>query len=52
MSAKKLYERQQGNCTEIRTKMNKGIASFLLTLPIPMTYKMWRFLHRIKGDVE
>lgn len=37
-------------CTEIRTKMNKGLASWFLKLPIPMTYETWKHLHKIKGD--
>lgn len=41
-----------GYCTEIRTEMNKGLASWFLTLPIPMSYEVWWHLHKIKGDVE
>ena len=52
MTAKKQYELWQNYCTETRTKVNKGIASLLLTLPIPMSYEVWWHLHTIKGDVE
>lgn len=51
-SAKKQYEYYQKDCTEIRTEMNKGLASWFLTLPIPMSYEVWWHLHKIKGDVE
>lgn len=50
--AKQLYESQREWTTEIRMEMDKGIASFLLTLPISMSYEVWRELHRIKGDFE
>ena len=54
-SAKTQYKYLQNNCTEILTEMNKGIASFLLTLPIPMSYENWGYLHQIadeEGDGE
>lgn len=37
-------------CTEIRTEMNKELASWFLKLPIPISYEVWQHLHKIKGD--
>lgn len=37
---------------EMRTELEKGIASFLLTLPIAMSYEVWQHLHKVKGDFE
>ena len=51
MNAKEQYEYFQSYCAEIRTERDKGIASWLLTLPIPMSYEVWWYLHTIKGDV-
>ena len=50
-SAKKQYEIHNEFTTTISTKLNKGLASFFLKLPIPMTYELWWFLHSIKGDL-
>lgn len=52
MTAKEQWKIYNEHCTEIRTEMNKGLASFFLTLPIPMSYEVWWHLHTIKGDVE
>ncbi len=49
-SAKQLYEIQREWTTEIRMEMNKEIASFLLILPMGMSYELWRYLHQVKGD--
>ena len=50
LSAKKQYESYNEFTTTISTKLDKGLASFFLKLPIPMTYELWRQLHLIKGD--
>ena len=39
---KKIYEMAQ--------ELDKGIASFLLRLPLPMSYEIWQHLHKVKGD--
>ena len=52
MTAKQQYEHWREWTTEIRMEVDKGIASFLLTLPVPMSYEVWKHLHRIKGDFE
>ena len=49
-SAKKQYEIYNEFITTISTKLDKGLASFFLKLPIPMTYELWKHLHSIKGD--
>lgn len=41
---KKIYEMTQ--------ELDKGLASFLLRLPLPMSYEVWQHLHKVKGDVE
>lgn len=35
---------------EMKTELDKGIASFLLILPMGMSYELWRYLHQVKGD--
>ena len=50
-SAKKQYEIHNEFTTTMSIELNKGLASFFLTLPIPMTYELWWFLHSIKGDL-
>lgn len=37
---------------EMSKETDKGIASFILTLPIAMSYEVWQHLHKVKGDVE
>lgn len=51
-SAKKQYEIHNEFTTTMSIELNKCLASFFLTLPIPMTYELWKHLHSIKGDVE
>ena len=51
-SAKKQYEIYDEFTTTMSIELNKGLASFFLTLPIPMTYELWKHLHSIKGDWE
>jgi len=41
---KKIYEMTQ--------ELDKGLASFLLMLPLPMSYEVWQHLHKVKGDFE
>ena len=41
---KKIYEMTQ--------ELDGGLASFLLRLPLPMSYEVWQHLHKIKGDFE
>jgi hypothetical protein len=41
---KKIYEMTQ--------ESDKGLASFLLRLPLPMSYEVWQHLHKVKGDFE
>ena len=50
MNAKVMYEKQREWTTEIKLEMDKGIASFLLTLPVGMSYELWVHLHKVKGD--
>ena len=40
------------NIYEMKTEMDKGLASFLLTLPLAMSYEVWQHLHKVKGDYE
>ena len=35
---------------EMGTELDKGIASFILTLPIAMSYEVWQHLHKVKGS--
>ena len=49
-SAKKQYEIHNEFTTTMSIELNKGLASFFLTLPIPMTYELWKHLHSINGD--
>lgn len=51
-SAKKQYEIHNEFTTTITTELNAGFASFLLKLPVPMSYELWVRLHKIKGDFE
>lgn len=48
--AEQAYKIQTEWTTEIRMEMDKGIASFLLILPMGMSYELWRYLHQVKGD--
>ena len=41
---KKIYEMTQ--------ELDKGLASFLLKLPVSMSYEVWQHLHKVKGDFE
>ena len=41
---KKIYEMTQ--------ESDKGLASFLLKLPLSMSYEVWQHLHKVKGDFE
>ena len=52
MTAKTQWEYFQRNCELIGIELNKGIASYLLKLPIPMSYEAWWHLHKIKGDYD
>ena len=51
-SAKKQYEIYDEFTTTMSIELNKGVASFFLMLPIPMTYEVWQHLHKVKGDLE
>ena len=51
-SAKKQYKIHNEFTTTMSIELNKELASFLLILPIPMTYELWVHLHKIKGDFE
>ena len=37
---------------EMTEELDKEIASFLLRLPISMSYEVWQHLHKVKGDYE
>ena len=52
MTAKEQWKIHNEYCIEIKSEMNKGLASFFLKSPIPMSYEVWQHLHKIKGDVE
>lgn len=41
---KKIYKMAQ--------EFDKGLASILLKLPLPMSYEVWQHLHKVKGDYE
>lgn len=41
---KKIYEMTQ--------ESDKGLASFLLMLPLSMSYEVWQHLHKVKGDYK
>ena len=41
---KKIYEMTQ--------EVDKGLASFLLMLPLSMSYEVWQHLHKVKGDLN
>ena len=51
-SAKKQYEIHNEFTTTMSIELNKELASFVLTLPIPINYELWVRLHKIKGDFE
>lgn len=36
--------------TKTQKEFNREFSTFLLTLPIPMNYIVWKGLHKIKGD--
>lgn len=50
--AKTQYKLHNQHCIEMELELNKGIALFLLKLPVPMSYEVWKYLHKIKGDYE
>ena len=50
MTEKEMYEAHNRYITELRQEMNSNLASFLLTLPIGMSYELWEYLHKFKGD--
>lgn len=52
MDAKNQYKAYMGLVEESRGLLDKGIATFLLKLPVPMSYEVWSFLHKVKGDLE
>ena len=51
-TAKKQYESFEQTNNKIKQKLDKSLASFLLKLPIPMSYEVWKHLHKVKGDLE
>lgn len=51
-SAKIQAEIYNKNIFEMTEKFDKGIATFLLRMPLAMSYEVWQHLHRMKGDVE
>ena len=52
MTAKEMYKLEREHTIEMRTKLDESMASFFLSLPMPMSYEVWWFLHSIKGDLE
>ena len=52
MSAKMQAEIYNKKIYEMTQELDKGLASFLLRLPLPMSYEVWQHLHKVKGDVE
>lgn len=49
-SAKEQYKSLEQTINEIEEKLNSPLASFLLKLPICMSYETWKYLHELKGD--
>ena len=52
MSAKIQAEIYNKKIYEMTQELDKGLASFLLRLPLPMSYEVWQHLHKVKGDFE
>ena len=50
MSAVREYERHQKYIVDCARTVDVGFATFLLKLPVPMSYEVWSFLHKVKGD--
>ena len=51
-SAKILYKQYLEERETLCTDFNIGFAKFLLSLPIPMSYEIWRYLHKFVGDLK
>ena len=49
-SAKVQAEIYNKRIDEMTQEFGKGMASFLLKLPLSMSYPVWRHLHKVKGD--
>ncbi len=49
-TAKVQYEAHQNSLKEVHGFVSKNLASFFLKLPIPMSYEVWTYLHKVKGD--
>ena len=49
-TAKKQYEAFEQTNNKTKQKFYSALASFLLKLPIPMSYEVWQHLHKVKGD--
>lgn len=49
-SAKEQYKSLEQTINEIGEKLDSALASFLLKLPIGISYEAWKYLHELKGD--
>lgn len=45
MSSTELYKQWQEYAQKNAEMFNRKMAKFLLTLPIPMSYELWTYLH-------
>ena len=50
--ASEMYKQQREATLKTSREVDKGIASFLLKLPLEISYEAWRHLHQVKGDYE
>ena len=46
----KQYSSVEKQYKEISSTFNKSLAILFLGLPIPMSYDIWCYFHKIKGD--
>lgn len=49
-SAKEQYKSLEQTINEIGEKLNSVMASFLLMIPVGISYEVWKYLHELKGD--
>ena len=47
MSAQELFEMYEHETQKRRDEFRRGYAKLLLSLPLPMTYELWCYLHSI-----
>ena len=50
MNAKQLAKDYISNQRKLCTELVKLEATMILSLPVPMSYETWKYLHKVKGD--